>query len=291
MVNGVIGELLFWEAQYRNKNIEMTSASVDSELTLVLATNFQLSRWLPNPFLEKLDSLAGIGLLRRSTIMVGRLDAPSPDMAKRMVDDAMETEKAGLTGTVYIDARGLNDINDKDSYGLYDEHLRSLHSIVKSMSSMPVVLDNNSGLFPEKSCPDAALYAGWYSLAKYIDAFEWKKGAVGLHIASSEAYTLKEPDSQVWCKRMIEEGVAATIGPVSEPYLTAFPLPDVFFPLLMSGKLTLLETYFRSTPYISWRLIVIGDPLYTPFKNNPAIDLDSLKRNVDNNKLPVNEGK
>jgi hypothetical protein len=90
---------------------------------------------------------------------------------------------------------------------------------------------------------------------------------------------------------MIEEGVAATIGPVSEPYLTAFPLPDVFFPLLMSGKLTLLETYFRSTPYISWRLIVIGDPLYTPFKNNPAIDLDSLKRNVDNNKLPVNEGK
>ncbi len=282
MVNGVIGELLFWEAQYGNKNIEMTSASVDSELTLVLATNFQLSRWLVNPFLEKLDSLPGIDLIRRSTIMVGRLDAPSPDMAKRMVDDAMETEKAGLTGTVYIDARGLNNVNNKDNYGLYDEHLRSLHSIIESKSSMLVVLDNNSELFPEKSCPDAALYAGWYSLAKYIDSFEWKKGAVGLHIASSEASTLKEPDSQVWCKRMIEEGVAATIGPISEPYLTAFPLPDVFFPLLMSGKLTLLETYFKSTPHISWRLIVIGDPLYTPFKNNPAIDLDSLKRNVGN---------
>jgi len=282
MVNGVIGELLFWEAQYRNKNVEMTSASVDSELTLVLATNFQLSRWLLNPFLEKLDSLPGIDLIRRSTIMVGRLDAPSPDMAKRMVDDAMETEKAGLTGTVYIDARGLNNVNDKDSYGLYDEHLRSLYSIIESKSSMPVVLDNNSGLFQEKSCPDAALYAGWYSLAKYKDSFEWKKGAVGVHIASSEASTLKKPNSQVWCKRMIEEGVAATIGPVSEPYLSSFPLPDVFFPLLMSGKLTLLETYFRSTPHISWRLIVIGDPLYTPFKNNPALDLDSLKRNVDN---------
>jgi uncharacterized protein (TIGR03790 family) len=291
MVNGVIGELLFWEAQYRNKKIEMTSASVDSELTLVLATNFQISRWLLNPFLEKFDNLPGIDLIRRSTIMVGRLDAPSPDMAKRMVDDAMETEKAGLTGTVYIDARGLNDVNDKNSYGLYDEHLRSLHSIIESKSSMPVVLDNNSGLFPERSCPDAALYAGWYSLAKYIDAFEWNKGAVGMHIASSEASTLKKPDSQVWCKRMIEEGVAATIGPVSEPYLSAFPLPDVFFPLLMSGKLTLLETYFRSTPQISWRLIVIGDPLYTPFKNNPALDLDSLKRNVDNEKLSANDGK
>jgi len=185
----------------------------------------------------------------------------------------------------------MSDVNNKDSYGLYDKHLRRLHSIVESNSSLPVVLDNSPELFPEKSCPDAALYAGWYSLAKYVDSFEWKKGAVGLHIASSEASTLKKPDSQVWCKRMIEEGVVATIGPVSEPYLSAFPLPDVFFPLLMTGKHTLLETYFRSTPHISWRLIVIGDPLYTPFKNNPAIDLDSLKLNIDNSKLSANDGK
>lgn len=282
MANGVVGELLFWEAQRTKKNAEMTSASVDSELTLVLATDFQLSNWLLNPFLEKYDNFPEIELLRRNTIMVGRLDASSPDVARRMVDDAMETEKAGLAGTVYIDARGPDDVNNKDSYGRYDEHLRRLHSIVKSKSSMPVVLDNSPELFPEKSCPDAALYAGWYSLAKYVDSFEWKKGAVGFHIASSEASTLKQPDNQVWCKRMIEEGVAATLGPVSEPYLPAFPLPDVFFPLLMTGKLTLLETYFRSIPHISWRIIIIGDPLYTPFKNNPAIDLDSLEQIADN---------
>jgi uncharacterized protein (TIGR03790 family) len=291
MVNGVVGELLFWEAQRTKKNAEMTSASVDSELTLVLATDFQLSNWLLNPFLEKCDNFPGIELIRRTTIMVGRLDASSPDVVKRMVDDAMETEKAGLTGTVYIDARGPDDVNNKDSYGRYDEHLRSLHSIVESKSSLPVVLDNSPELFPEKSCPDAALYAGWYSLAKYVDSFEWKKGSVGFHIASSEASTLKQPNSQVWCKRMIEEGVAATIGPVSEPYLSAFPLPDVFFPLLMTGKLTLLETYFRSIPHISWRIIIIGDPLYTPFKNNPAIDLDSLEQNVDNGELSANDGK
>ena len=81
---------------------------------------------------------------------------------------------------------------------------------------------------------------------------------------------------------MIEEGVAATLGPVSEPYLSSFPLPDLFFPLLMTGKLTLLETYFISTPHISWRQILIGDPLYTPFKNNPVIDVESLELNVMN---------
>ncbi|ODS32448.1 MAG: hypothetical protein SCARUB_02436 [Candidatus Scalindua rubra] len=277
MVNGVIGELLFWEVQQKKKFGEMTSASVDSELTLVTAKNYQLSRWLLNPFLKECDNLPGTEFIRRNTIMVGRLDASSPDLAKRMVDDAMETEKTGLTGTFYIDARGMADVNAEDSYGRYDEYLRSLYNIVKSKSSLPVVLDNNPELFPEKSCPKAALYAGWYSLAKYVDSFEWGKGAVGFHIASSEASTLKEPDSKVWCKRMIEEGVAATLGPVNEPYLLSFPLPDVFFPLLMTGKLTLLETYFKSVPHISWRLIIIGDPLYTPFKNNPAIDLDSLE--------------
>jgi uncharacterized protein (TIGR03790 family) len=280
MVNGVIGEMLFWEAQHRNSKIEMTSASVDSELTLVLVENFRLSKWLLNPFMKDYGKLPGIEFIRRKTVMVGRLDAPSPDMAKRLVDDAMETEKRGLTGTMYIDARGPDDVSAEDSYGRYDAHLLRLHKIVESKSSFSVVLDERSELFPEKSCTDAALYVGWYSLAKYVDSFEWKKGAVGFHIASSEASTLRLNGSQVWCKRMLEEGVAATLGPVSEPYLSSFPLPDLFFPLLMTGKLTLLETYFISTPHISWRQILIGDPLYTPFKNNPVMDVDSLELNV-----------
>ncbi len=275
MVKGVIGELLFWDIQYRKK-AGMTSASVDSELTLVLVENFQLSSWLINPFMKEYSKVPGIEFIRRKTIMVSRLDAPSADMAKRMVDDALEIEQSGLTGTVYIDSRGIDDTDKKNNYGRYDKHLRNLHSIIKSTSSLPVVMDNKPELFPEKTCADAAIYVGWYSLAEYVDSFEWKKGAVGFHIASSEASTLRRKGSQVWCKRMIEEGVTATLGPVDEPYLSSFPLPDVFFPLLMTGKLTLLETYFRSIPFLSWRMTLIGDPLYTPFKKTPAINLDSL---------------
>jgi hypothetical protein len=70
---------------------------------------------------------------------------------------------------------------------------------------------------------------------------------------------------------MLEEGVAATLGPVAEPYLSSFPLPDQFFPLLISGKLPLLEVYFRTLPHVSWMQILIGDPLFTPFKQNPVL--------------------
>jgi len=79
---------------------------------------------------------------------------------------------------------------------------------------------------------------------------------------------LKNKGSQVWCKMMLEKGVAATLGPVAEPYIQAFPMPDLFFPFLVDGRLTLAECYALSNPYWSWQMVLIGDPLYRPFKNS-----------------------
>ena len=138
---------------------------------------------------------------------------------------------------------------------------------------MEVVIDKGAELFAVGACPNAALYCGWYSLGNYRDSFTWQRGSIGFHVASAEASTLRKKDSSVWCKRMIEEGICATLGPVEEPYLSSFPLPDHFFPLLMAGKLPLLEVYFRTIPFISWRQVLIGDPLYMPFKKSPAIYL------------------
>ena len=56
----------------------------------------------------------------------------------------------------------------------------------------------------------------------------------------------------------------------------SFPLPDEFFPLLLTRQTPLLEVYFRTLPYLSWMQILIGDPLYQPFKVHPAIRLPKL---------------
>ena len=129
---------------------------------------------------------------------------------------------------------------------------------------MPVEVEGSQKLFQPGDCPQAALYCGWYKLGRYVDAFEWQKGAVGYHIASSECVTLRG-SSQVWCKRMLEDGVAATLGPVGEPYVQAFPLPDLFFRVLSDGFWSLAETYMLTLPYLSWKMVLIGDPLYRPF--------------------------
>jgi uncharacterized protein (TIGR03790 family) len=269
--NGLIGELKFWEDARLLYAKRQTMAAVDSEMTLIMAGRYQTAGWLPNPFNLRFERLPVISRVRAKTLMVGRLDGPTPATARRLVDDALEVEKAGLSGVFYLDARGLTGQAAPGNYVWFDQHLLHLSDLLKKYSDMKVALDKQPDVFPPGSCPDAALYCGWYSLANYVPAFKWNKGAVGYHVASSEATTLKQPGAKVWCKRMLEEGVAATLGPVAEPYLFSFPLPDQFFPLLMTGKLTLLEVYFLTVPQVSWMQVLIGDPLYQPFKNQPAI--------------------
>ncbi len=271
--NGLVGELQFWQRAMQIYENSQTKAAVDSELTMLLAGPYQKAQWLPNPFLPRFDQLPFIAGLRKNTLMVGRLDGPTAEMAKRLVDDALAAEAEGLTGTFYIDARGLIDDSGTDVYAQFDVRLRELYNRIRTQTTFPVVLDNQPEVFPAGSGLKAALYVGWYSLANYVDAFLWQRGAVAYHVASAEGVTLRQKGANVWCKRLLEQGVAATLGPVAEPYLHSFPPPEEFFPLLLSGRLPLLEVYFRTVPHVSWRQILIGDPLYNPFRDRPQINL------------------
>jgi len=241
-------------------------AALDSEIALIRASEYPLSGRVPNPYFLGHKSHEN-RLKKKDVLMVSRIDGPTPGIVRRIIDDALKAEAAGLKGTAYFDARWPdNDQRARSGYQYYDKSIHKAAGIVKKSGRMPVVVDGSERLFQKGECPEAALYCGWYSLAKYVDAFEWQPGAIGFHIASAECTTLKKAGSQVWCKKMLENGVAATIGPVGEPYVDGFPLPEVFFSFLVDGYLTLAECYLISLPYLSWKMILVGDPLYRPFK-------------------------
>ncbi len=249
----------------RKLGIEDQRASLDSEIALVLKRNYPLSGWTPNPYYLGFKNKA-LSIRKDHVLMVSRLDGPDAKTVKRIIDDSIKTEEKGLSGIAYFDARWPDPGHKKlSAYALYDRSIHLAAERVKKSRRLPVVLDEKQDLFKPGACPDAALYCGWYSLANYVDAFKWKPGSIGYHIASSECTTLKRENSNVWCKKMLEKGVAATIGPVSEPYVEAFPLPELFFGLLVDGNLTLAECYLISIPYLSWKMVLVGDPLYRPF--------------------------
>ncbi len=243
------------------------SAAVDSELTLILADGYPLADWVDNPlFLGNKDKLSSMPVGRDDVLMVSRLDGPTPATVRRMIDDSLAAEEKGLQGRAYFDARWKRpDSTDVSGTGFYDLSIHRAADRVRKSGRMPVVVNDDDTLFQKDEAPETALYCGWYSLARYVDAFEWQPGAVGIHIASQECGTLRSGSSRVWCKRMLEEGAAAVVGPVGEPYLQAFPVPEAFFSLLVDGYYTLAESYMLSLPWLSWKMVLVGDPLYRPF--------------------------
>jgi len=252
-----------------------SDAAVDSELALLRWDAYPLPQWRSNPlhwrrpFPDKVDTQPS-----ELVVMTSRIDGPTPQDARRIIEDSIAAERAGLRGTFYIDAAGPGGQSGKS---LYDAKLINLHRLAKAHTSLEgVVLDRSKAVFPPGACPDAALYVGWYSLQRYVPAFTWVRGAVGWHIASLEARHLHDPTSREWCVKMIQNGIAATVGAVAEPYLMAFPMPDEFFPLLLTGKYTIAECYWRTVPAVSWRMMLIADPLYNPFSANPQVSVGDL---------------
>lgn len=248
-------------------------AAVDSELMLLWWEKYDLRGWANNPLYWQIPE--NVRANSPKTLLACRLDGPTPEVAKRLVDDAMEAEKEGLQGKVYVDARGIGYDPKGDpglGYGGYDQSMRDMAALLKDEAKLEVVLDDKGELFTADSCPDCALYCGWYSLANYVDSFKFRRGAVAWHLASSEAVSLRQEGAKYWCKNLLEKGACATLGPVGEPFTIGFPKPAEFFGLLATGKYTLVECYGRTVMLSSWMGTLIGDPLYNPYGKIPALD-------------------
>jgi uncharacterized protein (TIGR03790 family) len=243
------------------RRIDRTS-SFDSELFLVKKEKYELKMWLPNPYFIEFTN-KNLFVKKEDVLMVSRIDGPNSESCKRIIDDSIFAEKNGLKGKAYFDARWKYPEDKKvKGYGVYDKSIHNARRFIEKNKIMDSVLNDEQELFKEGECPDTAVYCGWYSHGNYIDSFIWEKGSVGYHIASSECITLKSPKTNVWCKKMIDNGIAATIGPVGEPYVQSFPVPEVFFAYLLKSGLSLGESYLVSLPYISWKMVLIGDPMY-----------------------------
>ncbi len=258
---------------------EQADASVDSELSLLWWDRHQYgASWRrANPLHYSFKKTAGGPRRDIPILMVSRLDGPTADLAFRLVDRAREAEQQGLAGTVYLDARGLPVKDPSDTYGRYDQSLRDLNSFLAQHTTYRSKLENTEIRFhgPDEA-PDVALYVGWYRLRQYEDAFTFRPGAIGYHMASAEAVSLHRASEPGWCKNALERGITSTIGSIGEPYLDAFPEPLEFVALLMTGQYSLVEAYYLTSRWISWRMVLVGDPLYNPWKSTPAAKRSSL---------------
>jgi uncharacterized protein (TIGR03790 family) len=271
---GMFGEIESVQAQLDYLTTDGTVSAFDNELALLWWKYYNRSKWQMNPLNVHFNGTPP------PMLMVCRLDGPQEGTAMEIILASLKAEKEGLEGRVVIDSMGGSRPDGKPDkeggYRTFDDKLARLADIVSTKTKMPLTFDRRHPVLPPHSVKDVALYCGWYSVRNYIPSCEFKAGAVGYHVASYEMLSLRTDNEKGWVAGLLNDGIASTLGAVAEPYLSSMPPPDEFFPLLLTGKLTLAEVYWKTTPMTSWMMSFIGDPLYTPFKVNPQLKPEEL---------------
>lgn len=230
------------------------------------------------------DTIPGDGFSvpvpKRRVLLVARLEGPSVETVLKRIEESLEVEKKGLKGTVYLDARTPRPVNAAvGSYAKMEQSLNDLGIRLERYTDLDVHLDTADAMFTKDAASaPCALYCGWYSVRNFQDIFTFCPGAVAYHVASFEAESLHS--GPFWCPNLLEHGAAATLGPTFEPYLAAFPEPDEFYSLVLTGKFTMIECYYYAKPFNSWAMTYVGDPLYTPFRANPKLKMEELPNNL-----------
>jgi uncharacterized protein (TIGR03790 family) len=231
-------------------------AAVDSELAVLALTRPPINAFVPNPLYRNDHPSADEN---GQVIKVSRLDGPSYDDARALIDQALVAERTGLLGRAYVDLGGIHPDGD-----------RWLESVAGQLAELGFDLDvdRDPATIPATARFDApVLYFGWYANDLNgpfaLPGFRFPAGAVALHIHSYSARTLRSP-SEGWCGPLVARGITATVGNVFEPYLQLTHDPNLLLRALARGA-TFGDAVAYATPALSWQNVAIGDPLYRPF--------------------------
>jgi uncharacterized protein (TIGR03790 family) len=239
------------------KEFRTTAASVDSELAMLAQNNQTTLGPLQNPLFNVRRTSE---LSSELVVKVTRLDGPSDSAVRNMITSALEAERRGLIGRYYVDLGGPHATGD-----------RWLEATRDQLTDLGFFGDVQSGkgMFDVTDRFDApVLYFGWYTMTAngpfVRPEFRFPPGAIALHIHSVSAASLRTT-TDFWCGPLIAHGVAATFGNVFEPYLEFTIQPQLLLAELAQGK-TLGDAAYFATRALSWQTIILGDPLYRPFR-------------------------
>ncbi len=264
------------------QELRRNEAAVDSELALLpyLDHKLLLAGFLPNPFY--LMTNKDLMTPTNGVLLVARVDGPTPEIAKGLVDKAIEAEKNGLWGRAYFDLRGITN----GPYKPGEEWISYAADAARSYG-FEVVTDNSGATFgPAAPLSDIALYFGWYDQSvsgPFTNGMaQFRPGAIAYHLHSFSSRALRVTDTW-WTGPLLAAGATATMGCTEEPYLQATPHVNAFLSRFLFLGFSFGEAAYACQPYLSWQNTIVGDPLYRPFAKPQKDRFEEMSARNDTN--------
>lgn len=187
--------------------------------------------------------------------LVSRIDGPTVEIAKSLVDKALAAEKSvtARSGSAYF----ATYVRKKGDW-------TSDTAEAGEQLGVKVILKPPDFFSKEMLPVDCYWYYAWRHPYRKIRNEPWPAGAIGAHLISDSFKWIRgdRKYGTSWVQGLLDDGITATFGAVIEPYLQAYTRPDIFFPRFWSGEFNFAESFMMATPTVQWAMSAVGDPLY-----------------------------
>jgi len=231
-------------------------ASVDGELALIRYGDYDIDAVVENPIFNSEDHIT----LESKILVVSRLDGPTVEIAKGLVEKAILAEALGCYGESFLDTRGLV---KEDGYKQRDDIMEKVEDSWKA-AGLPYVHDEQGAVVDLSTRAETLHYYGWYAgTQKPKGTVKFRTGGICIHLHSFSAGTIRANDKN-WVGPLLSWNATCSYGTVYEPYTVGFPYENIFWDRLIHGW-NFGEAGQVANQLLSWQAVFCGDPLYTPY--------------------------
>ena len=204
-------------------------------------------------------------------LLVARLDGPTADIARGLVDKALQAERDGLWGRAYFDARGLP--QSETNYWLGDEWILGAAQISRALG-FETVVDDNAGYVSGKFSHEPHRALRRLVCGDACGPFHAAEGRVhARRVRVSPALVQRRHAAQrqpsVGAARCSPRARPAPWAACMSRILRSRQTSRCFLERFTVGQFTFGEAAWAAQPALSWQTTVVGDPLYRPFGKSP----------------------
>ena len=203
------------------------------------------------------------------------LDGPTVASVKKLIDRSLDVDnQTFITGDIFVDPYGRKETIEDLTYQQNILDFITEESVNLSLNIKSTVDIDDPYQEPTVNYfSHDSFYWGWFnqtfSKQLFLNQNERRvflynaddKSACNIHFLQNDS-PFDENGSDLWCNIAIniEPGYTSCAGSVSDPGSDAFLTPIPFFQALHQGA-SLGEAYLFASRYVSWKTVLIGDPL------------------------------
>ncbi|MBX3459150.1 MAG: TIGR03790 family protein [Planctomycetes bacterium] len=255
--------------------------SVDGELALIRSGDYDIDSAIENPVFNREEPLTD----KDDILIVSRLDGPTVEIAKGLIEKALVAEALGCQGESFLDTRGLT---KDDGYKERDQIMMQIEPVWKRLG-LPYKHDTEGGVVDLSTREDTLHYYGWYAgTQKPAGTVKFRTGGVCIHLHSFSASTVRGTGN--WVGPLLSWNATCSYGTVYEPYTVGFPYENIFWDRLSKGW-SFGQAGQISNRLLSWQAVFCGDPLYTPYpqgwRDTHAANRSTLAGALTSGETPV----